>query len=175
MEGRGRRRFLSEEEIELWARVTRNDEPLARPQPLCLTDSRPMEADTPAVAAAQNGAEKTAAAKPAIVPARLPSPLQCRRMRLSIRASAKELHAAAILSTRGSIFMACGSRMPMSFCAASLLAARRTAFGTCLSSPARAASLTRPRPAISGRQMNGAFFAGSCRNGWPSPAFACMS
>ena len=66
MEGRGRRRFLSEEEIELWARVTRNDEPLARPQPLCLTDRQPREADTPAVAAA-----KTAAAKPAVVPARL--------------------------------------------------------------------------------------------------------
>ena len=71
MQGRGRKRFLSEEEIELWARVTRNDEPLARPQPLRLTDRRPREeADTPAVAAAPNGAEKTAAAKPAIVPAR---------------------------------------------------------------------------------------------------------
>ncbi len=48
MEGRSRKRFLSEEEIELWARVTRNDEPLARPQPLCLTDSRPRETGTPA-------------------------------------------------------------------------------------------------------------------------------
>jgi DNA-nicking Smr family endonuclease len=34
MEGRGRRRFLSEEEIELWARVTRHDEPLARARDL---------------------------------------------------------------------------------------------------------------------------------------------
>jgi len=70
MQGRGRKRFLSEEEIELWARVTRYDEPLARPQPLCLTDGQPREADTPAVAAAPNGAEKTATAKAASVPAR---------------------------------------------------------------------------------------------------------
>jgi DNA-nicking Smr family endonuclease len=70
MEGRGRKRFLSEEEIELWARVTRNDEPLARPQPVCLTDTRPKEADTFAVAVAPNGAEKTVAAKPAVVAAR---------------------------------------------------------------------------------------------------------
>ena len=70
MEGRRRKRFLSEEEIELWARVTRYDEPLARPQPLCPTDSRPKETDTPAVAAAPNGAEKTFAAKPVIAPAR---------------------------------------------------------------------------------------------------------
>ncbi|MBJ7533063.1 Smr/MutS family protein [Rhodomicrobium vannielii ATCC 17100] len=33
MEGRRKKRLLSKEEIELWARVTRNDEPLARPQP----------------------------------------------------------------------------------------------------------------------------------------------
>ncbi len=33
MEGRRRKRFLSEEEIELWARVTRLDEPIARARP----------------------------------------------------------------------------------------------------------------------------------------------
>ena len=71
MEGRRRKRFLSEEEIELWARVTRNDEPLARPQPLCLADRPPpSETNTPAVAAAPNGVGKTAAAMPAIVPTR---------------------------------------------------------------------------------------------------------
>ncbi len=34
MEGRSRKRFLSNEEIELWAHVTRHDEPLARPRPV---------------------------------------------------------------------------------------------------------------------------------------------
>ena len=66
MEGRGAMRFLSEEEIELWARVTRSAEPLARPQPLRLADRRPRQANTPAA----SGAEKTAAANPAIVSAR---------------------------------------------------------------------------------------------------------
>ena len=70
MEGRKGRRFLSEEEIELWARVTRTAEPLARQQPPCLADRRPGGANTPAVAAAASGAERTAAANPAIVSAR---------------------------------------------------------------------------------------------------------
>ena len=70
MQGRRRRRFLSEEEIELWARVTRSAEPLARPQPLCLTDGRPREADTPTTVAAPKSAKKTTAAKPVLVPAR---------------------------------------------------------------------------------------------------------
>ena len=64
MEGRGGRRFLSEEEIELWARVTRTAEPLARPQPLGHADGWPRQANTPPA-----GAEK-AAAKPVIGPAR---------------------------------------------------------------------------------------------------------
>ncbi len=67
MEGRGRKRFLSEEEIALWAHVTRNDEPLARPQPLCLADGRPPEASTHAVSTAANSTEKVAAPKPAVV------------------------------------------------------------------------------------------------------------
>ena len=96
MQRRGRKRFLSEEEIELWARVTRNAEPLARPQPLRLTDRQPSEANPPVVTAAPNGAEKTAAAKPAQSLSGA-SPNQCRHMRLSIRASAKRLHAAATL------------------------------------------------------------------------------
>ena len=175
MQGRGRKRVLSEEEIELWARVTRYDEPLARAQTVCLTDTRPKEADTFAVAVAPSGAEKTVSAKPAIVAARsLPAAVPPPHAPFDPRIG-KKIARGRHPSTRGSIFMACGSRMPMSFCAASLLAARRTVFGTCLSSPAKAASLTRPRHAISGRQTNGAFCAGWSRNGLPSPASACMS
>ncbi len=75
MVGRRAKRFLSEEEIELWAHVTRLDEPLARAQPLCLTDRPRSEAHLPAVAKAPDGGEKTATAKPLIVPARLkPAP-----------------------------------------------------------------------------------------------------
>ena len=67
MERRGRKRFLSDEEIELWARVTRTAEPLAPPQPLRLTDAQPTEAKPPIMTEAPNGAEKTAAAAPAAV------------------------------------------------------------------------------------------------------------
>jgi len=70
MERRGRKRFLSDEEIELWARVTRSAEPLAPPQPLRLTDTQPGEAKTPVMTAAPNGAKKTAAAMPAAVAVR---------------------------------------------------------------------------------------------------------
>ena len=70
MERRGRKRFLSDGEIELWARVTRSAEPLAPPQPLRLTDTQPREAKAPAMTAAPNGAEKAAAATPAAVPIR---------------------------------------------------------------------------------------------------------
>jgi len=62
MERRGRKRFLSDEEIELWTRVTRTAEPLAPPQPLPLTDTQPTEANPPIMTTAPNGAEKTAAA-----------------------------------------------------------------------------------------------------------------
>jgi DNA-nicking Smr family endonuclease len=70
MERRGCKRFLSEEEIELWARVTRSAEPLARARPPCLTDTQPSEAKTPAMTAAPNGAEKAATPKPVIVQSR---------------------------------------------------------------------------------------------------------
>jgi DNA-nicking Smr family endonuclease len=70
MERRGRKRFLSDEEIELWSRVTRSAEPLVPPQPLPLTDTQPSEAKTPVVTAAPNGAEKAAAATPAAVSVR---------------------------------------------------------------------------------------------------------
>ena len=68
MQGRGRKRFLSEEEIELWARVTRNDEPLARPRAVFLDKGRSVEAKTHAVTAAPNGAEDTALPKPTVLP-----------------------------------------------------------------------------------------------------------
>jgi DNA-nicking Smr family endonuclease len=71
MERRGRKRFLSDEEIELWARVTRSAEPLAPQQPLRLTDAQPTEAKPPIMTGgAPNGAEKTAAAAPAAVAVR---------------------------------------------------------------------------------------------------------
>ena len=70
MERRGRKRSLSDEEIELWARVTRSAEPLAPPQPLRLTDTQPRQAEAPIMTGAPNGAEKTAAATPAAVPVR---------------------------------------------------------------------------------------------------------
>ncbi len=70
MERRGRKRFLSDEEIELWARVTRSAEPLAPPQPLVLTDTQPTEVKPPVMTAAPNGAGKTAAAAPAAVAVR---------------------------------------------------------------------------------------------------------
>ena len=70
MEGRSRKRRLSEEEIELWARVTRSAEPLARPQSLYRTDRRPAEADSLAVASAPNATENTATAKPSVATAR---------------------------------------------------------------------------------------------------------
>jgi DNA-nicking Smr family endonuclease len=70
MERRGRKRFLSDEEIELWARVTRSAEPLAPPQPLVLTDAQPTEVKPPVITAAPDGAGKTAAAAPAAVAVR---------------------------------------------------------------------------------------------------------
>jgi DNA-nicking Smr family endonuclease len=70
MERRGRKRFLSDEEIELWARVTRSAEPLAPPQPLALTDTQPTEVKPPVITAAPDGAGKTAAAAPAAVAVR---------------------------------------------------------------------------------------------------------
>jgi DNA-nicking Smr family endonuclease len=70
MEGRSRKRRLSEEESELWARVTRSAEPLARPQPLSVTGRRTTRANSLAAAAAPNPAENTPAAKPSAVPAR---------------------------------------------------------------------------------------------------------
>ena len=69
MEGRGRKRFLSEEEIELWARVTRNDEPLARPRAVFLNEGRTAEAKTHPVTAAPNGSGDAAVPKPAVVAA----------------------------------------------------------------------------------------------------------
>jgi DNA-nicking Smr family endonuclease len=49
MEGRSRKRFLSEEELELWTHVTRQDEPLAR--------ARPHDAPATSVAAATPNAK----------------------------------------------------------------------------------------------------------------------
>ncbi len=64
MEGRRAKRFLSEEEIELWARVTRTAKPLERPLPLCLTDAqaRPAGAAIPA----PNSPAKPIATRPAV-------------------------------------------------------------------------------------------------------------
>jgi DNA-nicking Smr family endonuclease len=52
MQGRSRKRFLTQEELELWERVTRHDEPLARPRPSGLTDPSSSEREPQARAAA---------------------------------------------------------------------------------------------------------------------------
>ncbi|MGO9543525.1 MAG: Smr/MutS family protein [Rhodomicrobium sp.] len=46
MEGRRRRRFPSKEELELWVRVTRHDEPLARARAAAPADPEPPTAAT---------------------------------------------------------------------------------------------------------------------------------
>jgi DNA-nicking Smr family endonuclease len=43
MKGRSRNRFLSREELELWARVTRHDEPLERARPSSLNEAAPAK------------------------------------------------------------------------------------------------------------------------------------
>jgi DNA-nicking Smr family endonuclease len=70
MERRGRKRFLSDEEIELWARVARTAEPLAPPQPLPLADAPPSEAKPAVTPPAPDGADKTAIPTPAARPVR---------------------------------------------------------------------------------------------------------
>ena len=47
MEGRRRRRFPSKEELELWAKVTRHDEPMARTQPAAREMVEPPPAAMP--------------------------------------------------------------------------------------------------------------------------------
>lgn len=69
MEGRSRKRFLSEEEIELWAQVTRHDEPLARERPLALNGNASASAVLPEkkpASPAPPGKPTSHAAKPAI-------------------------------------------------------------------------------------------------------------
>lgn len=46
MEGRSRGRFPSKEELELWAKVTRHDEPMARTRPAARQVSEPAAAGT---------------------------------------------------------------------------------------------------------------------------------
>ena len=64
MEGRKAKRFLSEEEIALWAHVTRNDEPLAAPRPAFLDAARAEKAGSSPSNLPLNGAKTTAAPKP---------------------------------------------------------------------------------------------------------------
>jgi DNA-nicking Smr family endonuclease len=66
MEGRGRKRFLSEEEIELWNRVTRFDEPLARGRGAAHDDAPPTITPEPKSATKTNGS--------AVVPPRIALP-----------------------------------------------------------------------------------------------------
>lgn len=56
MEGRRRKRFLSQEEIELWARVTRHDEPIARAQPQAEPPPPSQQQAAPAPAALASAA-----------------------------------------------------------------------------------------------------------------------
>ncbi len=79
MEGRSRKRFLSKEEIELWAHVTRRDEPLARPRAVlngsgsAAKEAKP--AAIPSAASPPPPAREAAPAKPAMpAKSRPPSP-----------------------------------------------------------------------------------------------------
>ena len=69
MEGRRKsKRVLSEEEIALWAHVTRNDEPLAAAGPAFVPAERPEKAATASASPRPvplNGAKNSAAPKPA--------------------------------------------------------------------------------------------------------------
>ncbi|MGO8953974.1 MAG: Smr/MutS family protein [Rhodomicrobium sp.] len=73
MEGRRSRRFLSKEELELWARVTRRDEPLARALPAAQAEAVPP--DRPESAAPREEAPK---AQGALQPAKPGIPLRSR-------------------------------------------------------------------------------------------------
>jgi len=59
MEGRSRRRFPSKEELELWAKVTRRDEPLARMRPAARHVTEPAAAAAAVLPAAPEKPERT--------------------------------------------------------------------------------------------------------------------
>jgi DNA-nicking Smr family endonuclease len=67
MQRRSRKRLLSQEELELWERATRHDDPLARLQPARLADPSPPESkpQVEAVSAAQAKPDPVPQAKPA--------------------------------------------------------------------------------------------------------------
>ena len=66
MEGRKARRFLSEEEMALWAHVTRNDEPLAQQPRPAFPPERPEKAATASPSIAPlNSAKTSTVPKPA--------------------------------------------------------------------------------------------------------------
>ncbi len=91
MKGRSRKRILSREELELWARVTRHDEPLARPSVLAAgSDDIPLMGSSPdtGVAPAPIPPPVKAVAKPVMPAARtqpssppLPAPFDQRLSR----------------------------------------------------------------------------------------------
>ncbi len=69
MEGRSRRRFPSKEELELWAKVTRRDEPLARMRSAARHAGEPPAGGASAAAPAKPARTKDAVLHPAGKPA----------------------------------------------------------------------------------------------------------
>ena len=74
MEGRRRRRFPSQEELELWAKVTRHDEPLARLRRAARHDPTPESAAAaiPPKPAESPPREQAAPARPVVKPNGIP-------------------------------------------------------------------------------------------------------
>ncbi|MGO9363394.1 MAG: Smr/MutS family protein [Rhodomicrobium sp.] len=69
MEGRRRRRFPSKEELELWAKVTRHDEPMARTRPAAREMVEPPAAAMPRPAPEKRARPLGASAQPEVKPA----------------------------------------------------------------------------------------------------------
>ena len=74
MQGRSRKRFPSQEELELWAHVTRHDEPLARDRPVLNGDGSAAKEETKptatAPAATTSPSAPEAASAKSVIPAR---------------------------------------------------------------------------------------------------------
>ncbi len=64
MEGRRRRRFPSKEELELWAKVTRHDEPMARTRPAARQITEPPVAGAPRPALEKPARPRSTAMQP---------------------------------------------------------------------------------------------------------------
>ena len=150
MEGRRRGRFPSKDELELWARVTHRDEPLARRWRIARQASAAQAQEAAiAVAPREKPAEvQSAPPQPAVKPSvaaknapATPPPPQPFDPR-----AAKRIARGHHEINRGSIFTACARRTLMPRCAASSPAAKRRAIAMCLSYRQRVSRRERSEP-----------------------------